>query len=379
MKSLRTLSTSRLLVLVAVAVLAASAGTAMALGSRGGGPLPAAKPLPQAIRDGIAAKAPAGISARISFTNKLIPTDALGGGDHVSALLSGASGRLWLRRDHRGRLELQSNAGDVQIVWAPHRLTIYDASSNTLYRAALPARQDRGEAAAREHHGRLTTQKIANGLARLREHASVSGALPSDVGGRPAYTVSLGPKQNGGLLGKVELAWDALRGVPLRFGIYAKGSTSPVLELKVTDISYGPVPLSDVDLAPPAHAKVVTLSVPRGRHGSVKTARAQADFAVVAPPTLAGLARTDVHPLGRAVVVHYGEGLGSIVVLERKADTKHGKVFGSLPTVSLNGVTGHELSTQLGTAIAWERNGVAFVLAGSVPASTAEAAARGLG
>jgi hypothetical protein len=41
-------------------------------------------------------------------------------------------------------------------------------------------------------------------------------------------------------------------------------------------------------------------------------------------------------------------------------------------------VTGHELATQLGTALTWKRNGVSFVLAGSVPPAAAEAAARAL-
>ena len=31
--------------------------------------------------------------------------------------MSGASGRLWVTNDGRGRLELQSDAGDAQIVW----------------------------------------------------------------------------------------------------------------------------------------------------------------------------------------------------------------------------------------------------------------------
>ena len=60
--------------------------------------------------------------------------------------MSGASGRLWLTGDGRGRIELQSNAGDVQIVWNSRRSRVYDASSNTVYRADLPAheRQDGG-------------------------------------------------------------------------------------------------------------------------------------------------------------------------------------------------------------------------------------------
>ncbi len=51
----------------------------------------------------------------------------------------------------------------------------------------------------------------------------MSGAIPSDVAGQPAYTVQVSPKHDGGLLGDVQLAWDAVKGVPLRFAIYADG------------------------------------------------------------------------------------------------------------------------------------------------------------
>jgi hypothetical protein len=54
-------------------------------------------------------------------------------------------------------------------------------------------------------------------------------------------------------------------------------------------------------------------------------------------------------------------------------------MLGALPTVSLDGVTAHELATQLGTALTWRKGGVSFVLAGSVPPAAAEAAARALG
>ena len=45
----------------------------------------------------------------------------------------------------------------------------------------------------------------------------------------------------------------------------------------------------------------------------------------------------------------------------------------------VDGVTAPELATQLGTVLTWRRNGVSFVLAGSVPPAAAEAAARALG
>jgi len=94
-----------------------------------------------------------------------------------------------------------------------------------------------------------------------------------------------------------------------------------------------------------------------------------------------GLPRQDVSLVGSdSAVALYGQGLGAIVVSERKADAsaKSGSVLSSLPTVSLNGTTAHELATQLGTVVEWQHNGVAYVLAGSLPPFAAEAAARAL-
>ena len=98
---------------------------------------PAAKPLDQAIEDALSGQHPDGVTARVEFTNKLFPSGALLG-QTGSALMSGASGRLWLTDDGHGRIELQSDSGDVQIVWTSDTISVYDASSNTVYRATLP-------------------------------------------------------------------------------------------------------------------------------------------------------------------------------------------------------------------------------------------------
>ena len=68
---------------------------------------------------------------------------------------------------------------------------------------------------------------------------ALSDAQPTDVAGRPAYSVSASPKHDGGLLGSVQLAWDAEQGVPLGAGIYAQGSSTPVLALTVKDTGVG--------------------------------------------------------------------------------------------------------------------------------------------
>ena len=82
----------------------------------------------------------------------------------------------------------------------------------------------------------------------------------------------------------------------------------------------------------------------------------------------------------------YGRNLGGVVVVQRAVKpgepppAKGEGSFGglNLPTVSINGATGHELDTALGTVIQFRRAGIEYVVLGSVPPAAAEAAARGL-
>jgi hypothetical protein len=371
---------------VILAVLAVAGGAAaIAVAAGGGGPTPPPKPLDQAIHDALAAPTPDGVTARVDFTNNLFPSGALLG-QAGSALMSGAAGRLWLTNDGRGRIELQSDSGDVQIVWGRSAISVYDASSNTVYKADLPNGGDR--AGGGDRGTAPSVPDIDKVLAGIGAHWALSDAQPTDVAGRAAYSATASPKDNGGLLGRLELAWDAEQGVPLRAGIVAQGSAAPVLQLAVSDISYGAVPSSDVDVAPPSTAKVVDLGSTSSSSESSTPAvtglgavRSAAGFPVVAPDSVAGLPRRDVRLIGGdTAVVFYGEGLGGIVLVERKSDT--GQAAGPLsilPAVSLGAATAHELATQLGTVLVWQAGGTSFVLASSQPAAAAEAAARAVG
>ena len=249
------------------------------------------------------------------------------------------------------------------------------------------------------------------------QHALLSRAIPSDVGGQPAYTVRVSPKHDGGLLGAAELAWDSNHGIPLRIAVYARGNSSPVLELKATNISYGPVPASVFAIAPPSGGKVVKVSSRSGaaaqakaRHAAltrragkgkrhteisgVSAVSSHLSFPLLAPNSLVGLPRRSVTLLDwggtPAALVTYGQNLGGIAVIEQTAKSSRatssagnnsgGEARGlNLPTVSINGTTAHELDTALGTMVQWSTPaGVSYTVLGSVPPAAAEAAARAL-
>jgi outer membrane lipoprotein-sorting protein len=395
---LRRLPTTRLLALLAAVVAALGGGTAIAMAALGGsGAKPPAKSLVQALHDAASAPAVQGITARITFTNHLIDSSSLPNGSNP--LLSGATGRLWAAPDGRLRLELQSDAGDAQVTSDGKVLSIFDGTSNTIYRITLP-QDTSGQADGGQGDTPPTVAKIQQFLDQLAQNADVSGATPDNVAGRPAYTTRITPKHDGGLIGAAALAWDAANGTPLRAAVYAAGNPNPVLELKATDISFGPVDASALNVAPPAGAKVtqIDLSGAGKDHGGTpsgakeqpsdpKQVAAQLPFALSAPDTLVGLPRHDVRAVDldgtKGALVTYGAGLGGIAVLEQKggpagAGPTSGDHQLSLPKISVNGASGEELATALGTLVRFERGGVQYTIVGSVPPAAAEAAARAL-
>jgi outer membrane lipoprotein-sorting protein len=386
MRRLRTISTRRLYgIVAAVALLAATAGIAQAA-LRGSASPPAPRPLDRAVLDALRAPKVDGVSARVTFTNGLLPGGSLTGKSGASPLAAGADGRVWLAADGRFRIELQSDDGDAQIVDDGRRLTIYDPDSKTAYTLPSHATADRPRA-GREP----TLADVDRALERLRRTWTLSGAEPGTTGGRPSYTVRVAPKDDGGLLGAAELAWDAVNGVPLRAAVYAQGESEPVVELAVHDVSFGAIPRSTLSAALPAGTDVVEIDPPigggSGRESHVRGAAAvgkRLDFPLAAPASLAGLPRTDVRLVrmrdGDGALITYGSGMGAIAVFERKAPSAgnvgpHGL---RLPEINIDGATGSELATPLGTVLTFTHDGVAYVVAGSVPPVAAENAARGL-
>lgn len=399
MTFLRRISTLRLLAIGAALAVLAAGTAALAIAATGGGPTPPPKPLATAVHDALTAPKAQGVSARVEFTDHLIGESVLEGSD---PLLGGASGRLWASADGRLRLELQADvsagsAGDFQVLVDRNRFTLYDPGTETVYRGNLPARQGNdspGEAGTDEPP---SLGQVQAGIEEAMEHAALSGAIPSDVAGQPTYTVRVSPKANGGLVGGVELAWDAANGVPLRAAVYARGESSPVLELKATDVSFGAVPDSVFEAMPPPGAKVVELSPPEGGREEVEgeappvtgldAVQRQTSFALSAPPSLAGMARDEVRPIASGedagALVTYGQGLGGLAVLELPVGEAGSGGSGEgelqLPSVSIEGATqGQELNTPLGTLVRFQRGGVEYTVAGSVTSAVAREAAQGL-
>jgi len=364
---LRRLPLSRLLLLCGLVVAIGVSATALA-SAVGGGPVPPPKPLAQAVRDALGGGRVDGFSARVKLTNHLVEGAELAGGDGAggglvgSPLLTGASGRIWVSNDGRLRLELQSEQGDTQIIYDGHTLEMYDAASNTLYRYTPEHHGADSGSGADQHDGGQppTLQQVEEGIAHVREHAVLSGATPTDVGGQPAYTVRVSPQETGSLIGGAELSFDANHGLPLRAAVYSSTSADPVVELSAGDVSYEPVDSSVFSLSPPANAKVEEVAASK--------------------PSGTGSGSTD--GASRPTLTTHGHGITAITVLEHKAEggakSGEGGALERLPKVKINGATASELRTALGTVLTFERGGVRYLVAGAVSPEAVEALARGL-
>lgn len=349
MKLLRTVSTRRLLAAIAGAVIAICGGTAIAVAATSGGPVPQPASLADALSSALKAPAPSGVSATISFTNNLISPTTLPPGMSNDPLLTGTTGRLWAAGNEL-RLELQGSNGDAELLYDNGSFWAYDPSSNTVYKGTLPAEHSQRPrrvytypplSSKQYSAAQPSAAQIQQRLDKLAKHVNLSGATPTDIAGQPAYSVTLSPKQSGGLIGSVQLAFDAVHGTPLSAAVFARGDSTPALALQASGISYGAPAASDFAITPPAGAKVVKISLPS-----------------------AGAAPKGSNNKSAHHVQTFGKGLNTIAVFKHPAK-------GAAAAKQV-------ISTELGTLIELTRGGYSYLIAGSVKPAAAEAVANKL-
>jgi outer membrane lipoprotein-sorting protein len=104
-------------------------------------------------------------------------------------------------------------------------------------------------------------------LAMLGPTTTVSAASNVMIAGQAAYQLVLAPKNPGSLIGRVSIAIDASKYLPLRVQIFARGSASPAFQIGFTSISFARPAASNFTFTPPPGAKVKTAKVPAGPAG----------------------------------------------------------------------------------------------------------------
>ena len=372
--------------ILAVALLSAITVTAYAV-TRSGPPKPPQRSLASAVHGALSHHNVTGVSAQFTIDQHLLA----GSSTTISASpLSGATGNVFVGGGHV-RLNVKSQLGTTELSYDGHQVTLYDKKHHVAY--ILPITHHASDSADTAHaHSVPTIAAIQKAIDRLGHVAVVSGAIPSNVAHRKAYTVRAAPRRNGGLFGNFELAWDAAQGIPLRLAVYPHGSSTAAIAITATHVSFGAVPASRLALALPAGTKIVHVHMPTRSERDSQTAHTASvtgaaavakavGFRLAAPAKLAGMAQREVRSvdLGKrpAALVTYGRGLGAIFVLEQRGTARQSQL-NALPSASIDGIHGRELDTTLGSLVQWSRGGITYTVVGSQPAARIMTAAQAL-
>jgi outer membrane lipoprotein-sorting protein len=243
--------------------------------------------------------APSSLSGTITWTAALGLPDlpAIGGPASIPSLLAGTHTiQVWYGGPGRLRLALPVQLGETDLRVDGQQVWLWDSQTNTathiklptgppMVMPPLPVPLPRGKASqhatasqsAAVSQGAVgsqqtastefiqsapTPQAVARALLRAVGPTTTVSVQNVTVAGRAAYQLVLAPKNHGSLIGRVTIAVDASRYLPLRVQVFARGSASPAYQVGFTSISFARPAASNFAFTPPPGAKVKTITAP---------------------------------------------------------------------------------------------------------------------
>ena len=198
----------------------------------------------------------------------------------LTALLAGSHTiKVWYADPTHIRLAEPMTMSETDVIRNGSQGWVWQSSSNAVTRMRWAARE--GQAArpqaALPSQLPLTPQQAASqALKAVGPSTRVSVQRNVTVAGRPAYQLVLSPKAGGSLIGRVAIAIDATKNVPLRVQVFARDAASPAFQVGYTSISFVKPAAANFNFAPPAGAKVKMVSPPRDTSGPMSAKDKQA-------------------------------------------------------------------------------------------------------
>ncbi|HXZ66892.1 MAG TPA: hypothetical protein VEH05_19290 [Streptosporangiaceae bacterium] len=182
---------------------------------------------------------------------------------------------IWYADSQHLRVAVPVQAGEYDARLDGRALWLWDSLTQTATKVTRPAdvsggRMERGNGAgsaggpsASPPLTPATPQAAVSQLLRaIGPSTLVAVQSPVYVANRPAYQLSLAPKSSQSLIGRVLIAIDAARSIPLRVEVYGRGSAGLVYSLGFTALSFGTPAASNFAFSPPPGATVQQATVP---------------------------------------------------------------------------------------------------------------------
>ncbi len=171
----------------------------------------------------------------------------------LSSLLTGSHTiRVWYADPSHYRVSVPQTGSESDIIRNGANAWLWESNSNTVTHSAMSPHQ-----ATKPSAPPMTPQQAAGKiLAKVGPTTAVSVDSNVTVAGEAAYQLVLKPKTSSSLIGKVRIAIDGQRGVPLRVQVFAKGARSPAIQVGFTSVSFVKPAGANFAFRPPAGAKV---------------------------------------------------------------------------------------------------------------------------
>jgi len=215
-----------------------------------------------------------GTRRRPPLTGTVVETASLGlpqlpgasNQNSITSLLAGSHTiKVWYADPQHIRLAVPVQLSETDVIRDGRQVSVWQSNSNTVTRMQLPAKASaaEGHAKAMPSGVPLTPQQAASqALKAVGPSTRVTVDRTVTVAGQPAYQLVLSPKSSGSLIGRVSIAIDATRNVPLRVQVFARGAASPAIQVGYTSISFVKPAAANFSFTTPAGAKVKVVSPP---------------------------------------------------------------------------------------------------------------------
>ena len=265
-------------------------------------------------------------------------------------LLSSVNGdhrfRVWRSPDGFRAAELLL-AAERSVIVNRREAWTWDSSTFEATHVVFPSGSEDGTGDDEPAVARLDPVELAGkALDAVDPSTRVSVADTAMVASRPTYVLRLEPRTVETLVGRVDVAVDYERRVPLRVAVFARGASSPALSFGYTSIDLGPVDPSTFTFSPPAGAKVTTPRELRSRsthetagHRELKRSATRPRTFGTGWATVVALRTPPASELGRSLPVElrqllpFGGPLFSVRLVERSDHAW--LVYGAVPQRAL--------------------------------------------
>jgi outer membrane lipoprotein-sorting protein len=200
-------------------------------------------------------------ASKVQFTGTVVETASLGlpslpsnlSGDSSSpyTLLTGShTMRIWYGSPDHFRLSVPGTMSETDLIRNGGTLWEWESASNSVSKYTVPVKKPVNLPVP-------TPQQAAqDAIDAVGPSTTVSTNSNVSIASQNAYELVLAPKSDQSLIGQVRIAVDASNGLPLRVEVFARGATSPAIQVGYTQIQFTAPASSELTFTPPPGSTV---------------------------------------------------------------------------------------------------------------------------